>query len=564
MTGYTIGTSMLAAGRRGLDVIGQNIANASTPGYHRQSVNFTSRATVNGVFGMGVDVASITRYEMPPVRTAILRGNADQGWAGVRLQANKQIETSFGSSPGTIADGIEGLFNQIEQLTSRPDNTAVRRTVLGSGSNLASRFNSAGTDIDRLKYDLNTRASQTVSEINDFAKQIAVFNTRIALAEGSGNQASDLKDQRDQLIDKLSERIDVRTVEQPFGAVNVLSNGAAIVVGEYANTFAVGSVPNGNLVVTQAGSTQPVQFTTGSLAGQLDAHNKDIPAARSRLDGIARQLIARMNAVQSTGLGTSGPLTSLNATTSVVDPTQPLATQNLPIAMQAGNLVISVTDTATGLRNNVTVAIDPATQSLNDVAAAITAATGGQVQGTVNSSNMLQLQAQAGYKFDFAGRDTNPPGGGTIANPDTAGLLPSLGMGGFFMGTDASSIRVSPDLLRNPDLLAASRSGFSGDASNLERFAALRDQPVIAGLSFSGEFADMVTTVGSEISNLMDQQAAHAGVLGNLFAQEQSVTGVDVNEELVRLLEFQRMVEAASKYLSVVNTALDSVLDIIR
>ena len=118
MNGYTIGTSMLAAGRRGLDVIGQNIANASTPGYHRQSVNFTSRATVNGVNGTGVDIASITRYELPPVRTAILRRNADQGWTGVRLSTNQQMETSFGSSPGTIAEGIEGLFNQIEQLTT--------------------------------------------------------------------------------------------------------------------------------------------------------------------------------------------------------------------------------------------------------------------------------------------------------------------------------------------------------------------------------------------------------------------------------------------------------------
>src|SRR5262245_61552550 len=84
MNAFPIGISAIAAGNRALDLIGQNIANATTPGYHRQIVNLVSRTT-DGVTGSGVDVASLTRYDAPPIRTAILRGNADTGATTARL-----------------------------------------------------------------------------------------------------------------------------------------------------------------------------------------------------------------------------------------------------------------------------------------------------------------------------------------------------------------------------------------------------------------------------------------------------------------------------------------------
>ena len=137
----------------------------------------------------------------------------------------------------------------------------------------------------------------------------------------------------------------------------------------------------------------------------------------------------------ATGLGSAGPQATATGTTSVADPTAPLATQNLPFPVQAGQLVVSVTD-PTGGRTNATVAIDPSTNSLNDVAAAITAATGGNVTASVDpTSHVLKFDAAAGYTFDFAGRDTNPAGGGAVANPDTANVLSGLGVNGLFTGT---------------------------------------------------------------------------------------------------------------------------------
>lgn len=562
MNSFSIGTSALAAGQRGLDIVGQNLANAVTPGYHRQSLNLVNRVTGDTI-GSGVDVASLTRYTAQPVRTAIIAGNADQGAFETRVAIRQQIETTFGAGEGGIGDQLSSFFNQLEQLTSRPDSVAARRPIIAAANDLARQFNSTAGDIDRLRNDIGQQIPRIVDEVNDFAAQIADINKRIEFREKVGDPANELRDQRDQIVNELSKRIDIKTVEQPYGVVNVIANGAAVVVGEFPNTFSVGPDASGNLVVTQSGSTQPVAFRSGSLGALLQEYNTDIPATRARLDSLAGELISRVNAVQATGIGLGGPITSTTGTISASSSTDPLNASNLPFPVQAGQLTVSVTDTATGNRTNTTINIDPATDSLQSIATAL-GGIPGLTASIISPSNMLQIEAQSGFAFDFAGRDTNPPGGGAVANPDTAGLLPALGLNGFFAGSNATSIAVRSELVTDANLLAASSSGQPGDATNLEKLVAVRDQAVIGGRTLAAEFADQASSVGTDVKRFSDLQSTQTSVMQSLFGQEQSVTGVDMNEELVNLLDFQRMIEGASRYLSVVNSALDEVMNIIR
>jgi flagellar hook-associated protein FlgK len=562
MNAFTIGTSALLAGQSGLDVVGQNIANAATPGYHRQSLKLSNRVT-GDTRGTGVDVATITRFTAAPVRTAILSGNSEQAAFETRFAIRRQVETTLGTGEGGIADQLGSFFNQVEQLTARPDNPGARRPLIAAASDLARQFNTAAGDVDRLRVDVGAQIPGEITEINEAAKRIADFNLKISFREQVGQPANDLRDQRDQIIDDLSKRINITTNDQPFGVVNVIANGAVVVVGEFANQFQVGPNGTGGLQVTQTGSTTPVNFTTGSLGAKLREYNTDIPATRQRLDALAGALIKSVNAVQATGVGLNGPVTSANGTTSVTSSSVPLNTAGLPFPVQAGQLTVSVTNTATGTRTNTTIAIDPAAQSLDDVAAALNGVPG--LVSSVNpTSRTLQLSAQSGFAFDFAGRDTNPPGGGAVANPDTVGFLAAAGVNGLFGGSDAASIVVKPEIVADPSRLAASRTGQPGDATNLERLAAVRDTPVIGGRTLAAEFADQASAVGSDVRALEDRTTAQAGLMQTLAGQEQSVVGVDTNEELVRLLDFQRMIQGASKFLGVVNSAMDEIMNIIR
>ena len=557
---FPIGTSALQTGQRAIDLIGQNVANASTPGYHRQSVNLVNRT--DGVGGTGVDIASITRYTAPPVRTAIISGNSDQAALATKLDSRQQVEATLRSGKGGIGDRLESLFNQIEQLTGQPDSSASRRGIVVSAGDLAGQLNTAAGDIDRLRSDLGSQVPTVVGQINDLTTRIADLNLRITTASNRNNPVNELRDQRDQFIEQLSQLADIKTVEVPSGEINVIGGGTVLVAGEFANKLSSDVDATGTLVVRQENSTQPLTFPSGKLGALLGEYNTEIPATRGRLDALAGQLIQRFNAVQATGLGVNGPVTSATGVYGASSSTVPLNAANLPYPITAGQLTVSVTD-ATGNRTNTTLNIDPATQSLQDIATALSGVPG--LQASVDpAANTLQIQAQSGFRFDFAGRDSNPAGSGAVANTDTAGLLTGLGVGGLFSGSNAASIAVRPEILNDPSKLAGSRTGLTGDSTNLERFAAIRDQVAVGTRTLSEDFADIAATVGSDISSLNDQQAVQSNALRNLSAQEQATAGVDVNEELLHLLDYQRMVEGASKYLSVVNSTFDALLSIIN
>lgn len=123
---------------------------------------------------------------------------------------------------------------------------------------------------------------------------------------------------------------------------------------------------------------------------------------------------------------------------------------------------------------------------------------------------------------------------------------------------------VNPALTANSGLLAVSQTGESGDTSNLQKMANLQNENLIDGQTLSDQFTSISTAVGTSVQQMTDQQTSQSGVLQNLNDQDQSVTGVDQNQELVNMLSAQQLIQSASEYLSAVNTALNSLLDIIQ
>jgi len=653
MNAFNIGVSALATAQAGLDLVGQNISNVSTPGYHRQSLRQASRAVIGARVGTGVSVAGYVRAEAPTIRTAILNGRGQDGYITARLDTRRQIETAFGTSNNSLGTQLDGLFNKIEQLSAQPTDNALRRDVVQSAGDIGRTFQTIGQDLDTTKQNVGQNLVQQVNEVNAYSLQVADLNAKIENAIKIGTQPNDLLDQRDKLVEEIAKRVDVRLSQQPNGVVNVFSSSGPLVIGNSSIVLNTSYSPGNNITISYAGTTNPITVLGGSVGGLQEEYNTNIPATRARLDALAQQVIKSVDTAQATGLGLNGPLVASYGVRPVTDPAALLSTQNLPIPLQAGNLIISVTNTVTGNRTNATVAIDPATQSLNALATAITTATGGQVQATVNTTtNTLEFQAQTGFKFDFAGRSPNPPNsvaiGGTsvpavggaytganndnytfqitgtgtigvtaglslqvrnsanqvvatvdvgsnytagapikigngvtvsltagtttngsfsspvISQPDSANLLAGLGINGLFKGVSATDIAARPEFSTDPSLLAASRTGQSGDTTNLTKFGALRDTTFFGGVrTISQEFSDIAASIGTDVSSLNSRQTSQAGLLQSLVNQEQAVVGVDINEETVKLLDYQKSVQAASKYIAVVNEALASILAIL-
>jgi flagellar hook-associated protein 1 len=657
MASYSTGLSALQANTQVLDIIGQNVSNANTPGYHRQVPVLTSRLPeeLGGLsIGRGVDVTKIGRERNSIIEDAITQQTSISSSTTTQLQNSQQVESYFATGDGSLDTLLSNFFDGVEQLANQPDDISQRRVVLGQASAATTQINSLATNLDQLKTGLDSQIDQSVTSLNTLASQIATLNGSIQRNEIQGVDANDLRDQRDQLINQAAQLVDVKTIDQGNGLTTVLAGGLPLVLGTDAVPLVASTDATGNRIVTTTGSQAPTNITGGQLGGLLQLRNVSLPGYRSRLDALTQSLIKNVNQINATGIGLQGGLSYVAGQNAVKSITQPLANVGLAFPPTTGSLYVTVTNQSTGQRTLSQINIDPTTQSLTDVATAISGIP--NLQALADSqTGELQILAKPGYTFNFAGQIPSTPdtvaitgtttpkvdgaytgtnndvytfsvsGSGTIGatqgltltvknnagtvvnslnvgqgyepgtalqvgngvtvslgagtanagdnfgvriigQPDTAGILPALGIGSFFTGKDATTIQVNANLINHPEQLAASTTGQAGDNTNLQKLAALRDQPTLANStqSFGQFYGAIVGDVGTQVKQLTNDQTGQSLLSQRLQAEQQSVSGVDPNEELVSMLQFQNAFQMASKYISVVDTTMNSLLSIIQ
>lgn len=557
MLQFSIGASALQASQRALDVAGNNIANANTPGYHRQIVQL-SNATPYRLdklsVGRGVEVAGIRRIVNDNIEDSQVRQAATIGASESQLTVATQLESRLSNEKASPGARLETLFNQLEQLSSQLNSSAARKLVVASADQLAREFNSVATDLLRQRDDVDRSINAVVAEINLLTKSIARLNAEIARQNTQGISPNDLLDQRSQAIQQLSQRIGVDILDGNQGQVTVLSDGAPLVISERALSLEMVHDEANDTGIRLQGTDAILSISGGQLGGYLAARNETVPRYLSRFDDLARAVVGAFNSVQTTGIGVAGAFINLTSQQPVRDVNQKLNSVGLPTPPMAGSLTVAVTDTATGQRTLTTINIDPEQQSLSDVANALGAIPNLQV--FVNpQGGTLSVMSALGFTFDFRGDGAAPS--------DTAGVLSALGLNAFFTGGDAATLKVSDDLLRNADHLATSRSGQPGDSSNLQRLAALRDAPLMPNqTTLSNDFIQTVADIGSDVQGLTEQQETNQLLFDRLEQQRQSLSGVDPNEEMVNLLKYQKMFQIASKYINILNDVYGELLQI--
>jgi flagellar hook-associated protein 1 FlgK len=653
MSGLSIGLSALAVNQRLMELAGQNIANAQTKGYHRQ-IGLLAGRVVGLSTGAGVEITEIIRARSGLLETAIRTNTSEVSNASGRLETLQQLETILAPGPGSILDLTSQFFNQMEELGNRPADLSLRRGVLNTAVTLAGRLNAIEQDLVRVQEGLVNEAELIVGEVNSLASQIAGLNGRIATATLMDQSPNDLRDQREQLLSRLAEFVDTRIIEQDHGQINVLAAGLPLVSASQTVPVELRFNQDNEMYLAAADTAAPLLLSGGKLDALFELANSDVTTLRAQLSEFTREFTRHVDGVQATGLGLTGSLSFVNGLRAAADVTVPLAQAGLELPVQAGSLFVGVTDQATGLRTLHEVAIDPATQSVQDVAAAITAGVP-NVQAVVNTqTGTISLIGQTGFAFDFAGRLPSVPqtstltgtatarlasvytgaandqftfrfiGTGTIgvtsglklevrdslnqviatlnvgqgyeagallgaghgvqvristgtvnngetfgtqviAEPDGPGILAALGLNTFFASSAPGDVRVREELLNRPDFLAASRSGETGDNGNVQRFVRLRDARLFKSgtETFESYYTAIVTDMGFEVREAGQRREALSAVGDSLEAEQQSVSGVDPNEELTRLLGFQRAYQMSAQYIAVINETFDALLGIL-
>jgi flagellar hook-associated protein 1 len=295
----------------GLDVTGQNIANASTPGYVKRTALLETRSVGTVTYG-GVAVAGIGRSVDRFLDARTYEAGSFSASARSRDGALTQVESLFNDTAGSgLSDALEALFGSFSALATNPNDPTARTATLSSADNFAARIRQTSDQLLTQRQDLLTQAQGAASQATEIASRIAKLNARISEAEVAGADGADLKDERDKLVGDLAQKINIHVFTDGGGKLVIAAAGMTLVEGNNAAGLTVGTLPNGAmqiLVQRSNGTTFDVtaQTTAGALGGMREARETDLVAASQKLDQLAYDVATAVNAQHAAGVGLDG------------------------------------------------------------------------------------------------------------------------------------------------------------------------------------------------------------------------------------------------------------------
>jgi flagellar hook-associated protein 1 FlgK len=406
-----------------------------------------------------------------------------------------------------------------------------------------------------LRKDLNDRVEKGVENVNRLLTTIGNLNIRIANTEGgdlSNSDAVGLRDQRNQALTDLAKLIDITVTEQPSGSVSVYSSGDFLVLdNNVRQLIAQPKTDRGVTIVEPRIETTDfaIQFNGGEIAGLIKSRDESLGGFLDTLDGFASTLAYEFNKVFSSGQGLTGysNITSVNGVNSV---TAELDEAGLAATPVNGTFDLLVYNTQTNETQTTTIRVDlnglngdstlqSVVDDLNNVAG---------ITATIDSQGRVVLASNSrDQRIAFA--------------KDSSGFLAAVGLNTFFTGNTARDLGVNKDIIADPTKFAASFNGIGEDTEAAVILASFQDRPLVSqdGSTLSDLYDRMTSTI-TQASTIAKSVAEGSRVFTeNLSGQSLAISGVNIDEEAIKLLRYQRVFQASAKYIA----ALDELLSIL-
>jgi flagellar hook-associated protein 1 FlgK len=622
---FGISVSALQAFQNAINVTSNNVANASTPGYDRETVNLTEaipQSNGTATVGAGVVVAGISRAYSQAAANQLNASQSSLGQLNALQNYSTQIDNLFGTTVGGLSTTLQSFYSAFSDVANNPTSTASRQALLGQAQNVASSFQNASGDLNSLNTDVNSRITADVQQINSIASAISTLNQQIvvATAQGGNQPPNELLDQRDQLVSNLSQLVGVSTTTEGDGSLNVfVGNGQPLVLqGQTTPLTTVQNQFNASQleIGTSQGSQISGDITSGDLGGLLAARAQVINPALNQLGQIATALSQTVNSQQSDGLDLSGNLganifsvgtpvaTASSKNTDAVTATVSINANGLG-ALTADNYLLTfkagaptLTDTTTGV--SVTPAgagtvASPYTANGVSIVLSAAPAAGDQflIQPTATAAASLKVVLTDPSKIAAAGAIVTAAAGtntgaatissGTVLNSANPSLLQPVtiqfttppttysvngGPGvayvnGGNIDVNGWQVQISGTPANGDVFTVTSNAGGSGDNRNALAAANLQNVGVLQNgtTSITAGVSALITGIGSQAQQINTQQTAQTAVNSQAQSSVQSITGVNLDEEAASLLQWQQAYQAAAQALTIGNTLFTTLID---
>lgn len=571
---FSIGRSGLAASQLGMNITGNNIANANTPGFSRQRVDLAPSANqLQGRLriGNGVDVQGIRRLTDQALQQRLLASTSAESAAITNsslLGGMEQIAAKLDAQGRLqLNKEVNAFFDAWSSLGSN-NPTTTRSTVVEQGSALASYLRTLRGQINSQTGTIDAQLSAAATSTDSLLREVARLNTQIASAGSSA--AASLQDQRDGVLAKLANLVDITTAPQDNGTVNVYVGSTMLVdAGTYRgvkiDTRTVGTEQV--VVLATADNGEVIGAKGGRVAALLQQRGTSVQEALDRLDRLASELIHEVNRVYSQGSALTA-VRSYTGATRVAAADRPLAFNDPTNATFAalthrptsGAITLRVASDSSGTFNDVNIPIDlngltnagtpgfADDTSLDDLAAAINALP--NLSATITPEGQLRINAAAGHTLSIVS--------------DTSGVLTSLGINTYFAGNDATDIAVRSDLAADASTLSvrAIVGGIPTDNGVSNAIIGLRTKAIanLQGNTLLGDWSAYAQELGVQVASAETASDTANAVTENLTSQLNAVSGVSLDEEAINLVLFQTQYQASARYISVLQQMTDTLM----
>ena len=614
-SGIELGKRSIMAHSDAITTAGHNISNADTEGYSRQRVQMKEfdplyRADLErperaGMLGQGIDTQSVERIRDEMLDSRIVESAHRETYWETREKYYTMIEQVYNEPEDvSVRFNMDKFWEGWQELSLHPENQASRQAVVTRGENLTDSIKSKWENFMGIGKLINSDIESTVRQVNDYSRQIAAVNIEIVKSKANGDNPNDLLDRRDLLVDKLSKLIDISTDRRDSDEFMVHTGGQILVQGGVSRGFEIETVSDNNgygKLIWNDTSLDAV-IKGGSLGALIELRDVDIRNEIQSLNTMTLNFQDLVNDVHRNAYGANN-VTGLDffVQNDFVDNVSGnfdrngdgefdhsyifrfTGTTELDFKEQIG---LEGVMTFNGPSGNVQVAYHP-TDTVEAVINRINDADT-EVKAYLDRNNNLVLKASASKNPenpDFVIRHVEDSG---FFLTGYSGILKGSGQENAYdfaradaiSALDNAQYSVSPvlnpsgyieinPLIKNDVLNVASAFLDShgnvnqGDSLAAKEIASIRNTHVMIGRNrtFDDYFADSVTNVALKGEQAETNLESHKAMMDDLRGLRDSISGVNIDEELADILKFQHGYNAAAKFITVWDSLLDTIIN---
>ena len=305
----SLASQALNADTGALSIINNNLANANTQGYSRETVDLSAEALVGtGQSEVnGVSFGGFTSVRDQVLQIGINQKTSDLGSWNAQSAAWSQIESAFSGSAGDLGSSLSDFFSAFSSLATAPDDAATRQTAFSAAAQLVSAFHQAASVLSGAQASADASISGAVGQINQLSSQIATLDNQLTTMQAAGQDGGSVADQRDQLTTQLAQLVGISSTNTSSTPSLSIGDGSPLVIGGSAYSLHTTEGPDGQTHVIDAqGEDLTAQISGGSLGGVLTMRDQSIPKESQVLDTLAGGFAAAVNTVQSQGYDQNG------------------------------------------------------------------------------------------------------------------------------------------------------------------------------------------------------------------------------------------------------------------